>query len=307
MKISIIGAGNVGSLTAMRLAQEGVGEITLIDIVKGMAQGKAFDLEDARSILKLNYHIEGTEDITQIKDSSIIVITAGLARKPGMSREELLMKNAEILKDISRNIKKLTPKSIVIVVTNPLDLMTYYVLKVTGFNPSRVFGMGSSLDGARFANLISKKLNIPVSEIEACVIGPHGEGMLPLPRFTNIKGVTLDEFLDDKKIDSLLNKTVMRGAEIVSLLGSGSAYFAPSAAIAAIVKTIAKDEKRTLGVSAYLNGEYGIKDVCIGVPCRLGKMGIEKIVEMDLTKREKEKLTASSLSLKQLIKQLPLN
>jgi len=306
MKISIIGAGNVGSLTAMRLAQEGLGDILLVDIAKGLAHGKALDLEDARPILKYNYNITGTEDINKIKDSDIIVITAGLTRKPGMSREELLDKNAQILKDISLNIKKSAPQSIVMVVTNPLDLMTYFALKITGFNPAKIFGMGISLDTARFTSLISQELNIPHTDIEACIIGSHGEGMLPLPRFTNIKGVTLDEFLDDKKIEVLINKTLGRGLEIVSLLGSGSAYFAPSAAITQIVKVIAKDEKRTVGVCAYLNGEYGIKDVCIGVPCRLGRSGIEKIIELDLNKEEKEKFIKAAQSLRQLIKQLPL-
>jgi malate dehydrogenase len=306
MKISIIGAGNVGSLTAMRLCHDGLEDIVLVDIIKGLAQGKALDLEDARPILKYNYNIQGSDDINQIKNSHIIVITAGLARKPGMTREELLNKNAAILKDICLNIKNLAPESIVIVVTNPLDLMTYFVLKATGFKRNQVLGMGISLDAARFSNLISKELNIPITDIDACVIGPHGEGMLPLAKFTKIKGIALDEFLDDNKIKDLINKTVNRGAEIVSLLGMGSAYFAPSAAITAIVKTIAKDEKRTLGICAYLNGEYGLKDICIGVPCRLGRDGIEKITELDLTQEEKEKLTASCNSIRQLIKQLPL-
>lgn len=306
MKISIIGAGNVGSLTAMRLSQEGVAQIVLIDIVKGLAKGKAMDLEDARPILKYDYNIEGSEDINAIKDSDIIIITAGLARKPGMTREELLNKNALILKDISLKIKELANQAIVIVVTNPLDLMTYFVLKTTAFKPNQVLGIGVSLDSARFANLISKELNIPVSEINACVVASHGEGMLPLSRFTNIKGVALDEVLDDKKIDDLLSRTVNRGAEIVSLLASGSAYFAPSAAITEITRAIAKDEKRTLGVCAYLNGEYGIKGICIGVPCRLGRNGIEKIIELDLTQPEKEKFLKSAESIRALVKQLPV-
>lgn len=306
MKVSVIGGGNVGSLTAMRLAQEGLADILLIDIVKGLAQGKAADLEDARSILKYNYNIQGTDDIKLIKDSDVIVVTAGLVRKPGMTREDLLNKNAAILKDISLEIKKITPNSLVIVVTNPLDLMTYFVLKNTGFNSNHVFGMGINLDAARFANLVSKELNLAVTDIDACVIGAHGEGMIPLSRFTKIKGVTLDEFIDDKKMEILLNKTVDRGAQIVSLLGSGSAYFAPSAAIAAVVKAILKDEKRTLGVSAYLNGEYGLSDVTIGVPCLIGRKGIEKIIELELNRSEKEALTKAAETIRQLIKQLPL-
>lgn len=306
MKISIIGAGNVGSLSAMRISQEGLGEVTLIDIVKGLAQGKALDLEDARPILKYNYKIKGSEDIQQIKDSDIIIITAGLSRKPGMTREELLSKNAEIAKNICLNIKKLALDSIIIVVTNPLDLLTYFALKITGFKPSKVFGMGISLDTARFVNLISQELNIPNTDIEATVIGGHGEGMLPLARLASIKGVALEEFIDDKKIESLINRTVSRGGELVSLLNGASAYFAPSAAIASIVRNIAKDEKRTLGLSAYLNGEYGIKDICIGLPCRLGRNGIEQIIELDLNKEEKEKLNRAAETIRHLTSRLPI-
>lgn len=298
MKISIIGAGNVGSLTALRLTQENLGEIFMIDIIKGLAKGKAFDLEDAKAILKYNYHIQGFDDIKQIGASDIIVITAGLTRKPGMSREDLLNKNAAILKDICINIKNLSPESMIIVVTNPVDLMTRFVLKITGFNPKKVLGMGPTLDAARFANLISKELNIPVTDIGPCVIGCHGDGMLPLPRFTNVKGIALDELIDDKRIEILVKKTIERGAQIVSLLGSGSAYFAPSAAIAEITKVIAGNQKRTLGISAYLKGEYGLSDVCIGVPCRLGRDGIEKIMELDLNQQEKEAFLKSATDLK---------
>jgi len=299
MKISILGAGNVGGLTAMRLAQEGAGDIFLIDIAKGLAQGKAFDIEDAQQALKYDYRICGTDDLQASAGSDIIVVTAGLPRKPGMTREDLLHKNALILKDVCLAVKQGSPRCIFIVVTNPLDLMTRFALKATGFKPSRVLGMGVSLDAARFANLISKELKVPVSDIDACVIGSHGEGMLPLPRFTTIKGVSLEELVDDKKIGTLAQKTVGRGAEIVGLLGSGSAYFAPSAAITQIVKAIAKDEKRTIGVSAYLDGEYGAKDVCLGVPCRLGKDGIEKIIELGLDTQELEAFLVSATRLKE--------
>ena len=298
MKISIIGAGNVGGLTAMRLAEAGFGDTVLVDITKGLAQGKAFDLEDAGFILKYNYRTQGTDDIENIKDSDIIIITAGLARKPGMTREDLLNKNAQILKDVCLKIKKISPQSIVIVATNPLDLMTYLALKITGFKSNKVFGMGISLDAARFANLINKELNIPSTDIEACVIGSHGEGMLPLPRFTTVKGVELNELLEDEKIKVLIKRTLERGQEVVSLLGSGSAYFAPSQAILSIVRAIVKDEKRMIGISAYLNGEYGIKDICIGVPCRLGKEGIEKIIEFDLNKEEKSLFLQSAESIR---------
>jgi malate dehydrogenase len=287
MKITVIGAGNVGALSAMRIAGEGLGDVFLIDVVKGLARGKALDLEDARPLLKHHYNISGSDNIAQVKDSDIIIITAGLARKPGMSREELLAKNAQILKGISLNIKELAKKAIVIVVTNPLDIMTLYALKITGFKPAKLFGMGISLDTARFVNLIAQELNLPVTDIEALVIGAHGENMLPLPNFSKVKGVALDEFINEEKIKSLVERTIERGAEIVANLGTGSAFFAPSAAIAAIVRTIVKDEKRTLGLCSYLNGQYGIKDTCIGVPCRLGKNGIEQVIELELLPEEK--------------------
>lgn len=298
MKISIIGAGNVGSLAAMHLAYENLGEILLVDKIPGLAQGKAFDLEDARPILKYNYNLQGTDNIEDTKDSDIVVITAGLARKPGMTREDLLNKNAQILREVCLNIKKLSSKSIVVVVTNPLDIMTFFALKITEFDSNRVFGMGVSLDAARFANLISKELNIPCADIETCVMGSHGEGMLPLPRFTNVKGISLDELVNEEKMQDLIKKTVGRGAQIVSLLGSGSAYFAPSQAISAIVKAVVKDEKRIFGVCAYLNGEYGLKDVCIGVPCRLGKKGIEKIIELELNNEERQAFLQSASNLR---------
>ncbi len=306
MKISIIGGGNVGSLTALRLAEACVGEIVLVDVVKGLAQGKSFDMEDARQVLASNYDIKGTDDITSIEKSQVVVVTAGLARKPGMTREELLQKNAAILKDVCLNIKKVSPDAILLIVTNPLDMMTYFALKVTGFSSSRVFGMGVTLDASRFANLISKELTVPVTDISPVVIGSHGESMLPLSRFTTVKGVSLDELLDENKANLLVKKTVERGKEIVSLLGSGSAYFAPSAAITQIVKCIVKDEKKTLGISAFLNGEYGARDVCIGVPCRIGKDGIEKIVELDLNNEENKAFCASAQNLRLLLKELPV-
>ena len=302
MKISIIGAGNVGSLTAMRLAQSNIGDILIVDIAKGLALGKSLDLEDARPILNSHYNIEGSEDINKIKDSDIIVITAGLARRPGMTREELLTKNSQILKDVSLNIKRLAPEAIVIVVTNPLDLMTYLVLKTTGFNKNKVFGMGISLDASRFANIIARELKISVNEVEAMVIGAHGEAMLPLPSQTKVNGVSLDKVLGKGELDLLIDKTIGRGAEIVAALGTGSAFFAPSAAIAQIVNVMAKDEKKIIGVCAYLSGEYGIKDICIGVPCFLGKNGIKEIVELSLSKEEGDRFKDSANSISQLLK-----
>lgn len=304
MKISIIGAGNVGALSAMRIAQYNLGDIFLVDIAKGLSEGKALDLADAQSVLGIDYNIQGSADIGSIENSDIVVVTAGLARRPGMTREELLEKNSRILKDVCLNIKKSAAQAIVIVVTNPLDLMTYLALKTTGFARNRVLGMGSSLDSSRFANLIAQELKLPASSVETMVIGAHGEGMLPLAKHTRIKGVNLEEFLSDEKMEELTKRTVARGAEIVGLLGSGSAFFAPSAAVAQMVKTIAKDEKKILGACACLNGEYGMKDICLGVPCRIGREGIEKIMELDLTDKEKTELSRSADSIRSLLKQL---
>jgi len=304
MKISIIGAGNVGALSAMRIAQYNLGDIFLVDIAKGLAEGKSLDLADAQAVLGLDYNIRGSDDINSIRDSDIVVITAGLARRPGMTREELLAKNSQILKEVCLNVKKLASQAIVIVVTNPLDLMTYLALKITGFAKNKVLGMGSSLDSSRFANLIAQELKIAASSVEAMVIGAHGEGMLPLAKHTKIKGVSLEEFLNGDKMESLTKRTINRGAEIVALLGSGSAFFAPSAAVAQMVRSITKDEKKIIGACAYLEGEYGIKGICMGVPCRLGRGGIENIIELDLTGQEQEELSRSAYSIRTLLKQL---
>jgi len=288
----------------MRIAGEGLGDVLLIDVVKGLACGKALDLEDARPLLKYNYNIKGSDDIRLVKGSDIVVVTAGLARKPGMSREELIAKNAQILKDVCSNIRELASDAVVVIVTNPLDIMTLYALKITGFKPRRLFGMGISLDTARFANLIAQDLGLLCTDIEALVIGAHGEAMMPLPSFTKVKGVALDEFMDENKIKSLVDRTIGRGAEIVANLGTGSAFFAPSAAIAAIVKAIVKDEKRIIGLCSYLNGEYGINDTCIGVPCRLGKDGIEKVIELELSQEEKARLNKSAMLVAQAAAQI---
>lgn len=305
MKISVLGAGNVGSLTAMRLVQLSLGDIVLVDIAKGLALGKTLDLEDSRPLLNLNYTISGTEDLSSISGSDIVVITAGFSRKPGMTREDLLLKNSQILKELSNNIKILAKDAIVIVVTNPLDLMTYLVFKTTGFKKNRVLGMGVSLDAARFANIISGEFKLPVSDIKAVVIGTHGEGMIPLPRHTTVKGISLLDFAGKEKTDSIINKTINRGAEIVAALGNGSAFFAPSAAITELVCSIVKNEKKISGVCAYMDGEYQINGLCIGVPCRIGQEGIEEIMRLDLNNAESKRLLESAGSIAKIIKDSP--
>jgi len=301
MKITIIGAGNVGGLAAMRIAHEKLGDVCLIDVAPGLARAKAFDMDDCRQVLDNDYSLTGTEDISAVFGSHVIVVTAGLARKPGMTREDLLQKNAAIVKTICAEIKKGAPGAVVIMVTNPLDVMTHYCLTQLAFPRERVFGMGVTLDGSRFANLIAAQLNVPASSIAPIVLGSHGEAMLPLPRLTLVGTDPLTEVIKDPAvIENLIKRTVERGKEIVSLYGSGSAYFAPSAAIVQLVRAVAKDEKARLGVSALLRGEYGLSDTCVGVPCVIGRNGIEKIVELELLPQEQKALRVSAEAIRSL-------
>lgn len=299
MKISIIGAGNVGGTAALRIIEQGGSDIVLFDVVPGLAQGKSLDLADSQSLVGRDFSLKGTDKIADIEGSSIVVITAGLARKPGMKREDLLKTNAEIIKGVSLGIKQYCPDAVVVVVTNPVDVMTLCALKNTGFKPNRVFGMGVSLDTSRFANLIAQELKVAVSQVKACVIGSHGEGMVPLVRLSQVEGKTLDKIISKEKARDLAKRTVGRGAEIVSCLGSGSAYYAPSAAVADIVKAVAKDEKRSIGVCAYLNGEYGLKDIYVGVPCRIGREGVEEVIKLDLDPEEQSAFNAAAASIKE--------
>ena len=301
MKISIIGAGNVGGLTAMRILEEGIADVVLVDIAKNLAKAKAFDLDDARALAKHTSPIEGTEDFSKIKDSDVVIVTAGLPRKPGMTREDLLQKNYNIVKTVAKNIRELALESIVIAVCNPVDVMTYVLIKETGFSKDKVFGMGSGLDTSRFINLISRKLKAPSNEIKALVIGSHGETMLPLPRLSTVNNKPLDAVLRKEEVEELVEATKKRGAEIVSLYGSGSAYFAPSIAILEVCSAIKNNGNATIPVSACLKGEYGIKDACIGVPAKIGKNGISEIVELNLNEQEKEHLRQSAESIKKSI------
>lgn len=305
MKISIIGAGNVGGTAALRILEQGLSnDIVLFDVVPGLAHGKSLDLADAQALSGRDYKVEGTDNIARIAGSSIVVITAGLARKPGMKREDLLKTNAEIVKGVSLGIKQHCPESVVIVVTNPVDVMTFCALKNTGFGCNRVFGMGISLDASRFANLIALELKVAVSRVKASVIGSHGEKMVPMIRLSQVEGKPLDKMISSDKAIELTNRTIGRGAEIVSSLGSGSAYHAPSAAIADIVKAVARDEKRVIGVCAFLDGEYGLKDICIGVPCKIGRSGAEEVVKLALNEQEQSALEASAVSIREQYKLL---
>lgn len=300
-KISIIGAGNVGGLTAMRIAEAALGDVILVDIAKNLAQAKTEDIKDAISIFNKGASIQGTDDISKIKESNIVVITAGVARRPGMSRDDLLKINTKIVSEVSKGIKRYAPKAIVVVVSNPVDVMTYLVLKKTGFNKRRVFGMGSSLDSGRFATLITKKLNLRPGSIKAKVIGSHSNSMLPIVNSVKIKNRALINCASDKNINDVVEGTKNRGAEIVGLFGSGSAYFAPSAAIFNIVRAIIEDKDVTIPVSCLLNGEYGVGDVCIGVPAKIYKGGIKKIIKLRLTEQEQAMFLSSVDKVKQSI------
>lgn len=297
-KISIIGAGNVGSTLAMRIAERGLADVVIVDIKEGVAKARSLDISDAASIIGYESKVYGTENFNEIRDSSLVVITAGFPRNPGMKREELLSKNKKIIESVSLHIKKYASNSIVIVVTNPLDIMTYITYKTCGFSKNRVLGMAGDLDTSRFIELIAQKLSIKKSSIVTLVMGSHGDTMVPVISHTKVSGNPLEQMLSKKEIDILVKDTKIRGAHIVSLLGQGSAYFAPSAAIAELIESVLTDAKKVHCVSAFLKGEYGLSDICIGVPARVGRNGIEEILEIDLSPDEKEAFKHSAKIIK---------
>jgi len=291
MKVAIIGAGNVGAMTASRIIDDDLADVVLMDIVPGLSKGKALDISDARAIMSSGVNIVGTEDPKDLKGSDIVVITAGLARKPGMSRDDLLQKNTAIIKDITAQIKRYCEAPIVIVVTNPLDVMTYLVMKETGFDSNRVIGMAGVLDSARFINIASGKAR-GIDRDKIFMMGSHGDTMVAINRSENLPDDIFAESSDRAK---------KRGAEIVAHLKTGSAYFSPSAAIFAMVRVILKDEQKTMCASAYLQGQYGESDIYIGVPVKLGASGVKEIVEIKLTDKEKESFKKSAQSIRESI------
>jgi malate dehydrogenase len=304
MKISVIGSGNVGATVAQRLVEKELGDVVLIDILEGVPQGKGLDMMESGPIEGFDSEITGTNDFGAMKDSDIVIITAGLPRKPGMSRMDLLQKNAKIIEGISKDIARYCPKSIVVVVTNPLDVMCYVAKVTTGFDKKRVFGMAGVLDSARFRTFIAMELGVSVKDVQAMVLGGHGDEMVPLPRFSTVSGIPIREFLSDEKIEALVKRTREGGAEIVSLLKTGSAYYAPSSSVARMVESIVKDEKRILPASAWLEGEYGLRDVYVGVPVKLGLGGIEEVIQLKLDSRELALLHKSANVVQENIKGL---
>lgn len=303
-KVSIIGAGNVGALLAQLILEQNLADVILVDIDEGISKGKAFDLQDASSIMGYEKSVEGTSDYSKIKDSSIVVITAGFPRKVGMSREDLLKKNGSIVKDVSLKIKEFAPDSILIVVTNPLDIMSYLAYKVTGFDSRRILGMAGVLDSARCSNQAANELGVMQTEVDSIVIGSHDSNMVPLFAHSKAQGKSFKTVFDIAKQNEIIARTKKRGAEIVSLLKSGSAFFAPSAACFSLVKSILNNEHLTLCATVYLDGEYGLRDLFIGVPVVLGREGIEKIVELELTRDESKKLKKAAEAIKNTISKL---
>ena len=293
-KVSVIGAGNVGATCAFLVAQKDLADVILVDILEGVPQGKALDMAQASSLEGFNSKVVGTNDYSRIKDSDVVVITAGLARKPGMSREDLLLKNAKIIKEVSLKIARYAPNSIILMVSNPLDVMTYLTYHVSGFPASRVLGQAGALDSARFRYFVAEGLGISIKDVSAMVLGGHGDSMVPLPRYTTVSGISILELLPREKIEGIIERTKNGGAEIVSLLKTGSAFYSPASSACFMTEAILKDSKQILPASAYLNGQYGIKDLYIGVPIKLGRNGVEEIIELSLKDEELSLLQSSA-------------
>ncbi len=303
-KVSIIGAGNVGATLGMRIAESALADVVMVDIVEGMPQGKALDLSEARPIVGNDVTIVGTNDYALIEGSDIVVTTSGVPRKPGMSRDDLIEINSKIAKDVAEKIKQYAPDAIIIQVANPLDAITYVIAEITQVPKHKIMGMAGVLDTARYRYFIAEKLGVSVRDVFGVVLGGHGDSMVPLPRLTTVGGVPLPELLPEDEIEAIVERTRKGGAEIVSLLKTGSAYYAPSAATWEMVKAILKDEKRILPVAAYLNGEYGIEGLFVGVLAVLGKGGVEKIWEVPLKPDELEALKASAEHVRALVKKV---
>ena len=300
-KITVIGAGNVGATAAQRVAEKELADVVLIDIVEGIPQGKTLDLAEAAPIELYNSKITGSQQYEDTANSDVVIITAGLPRKPGMSRDDLLTTNARIVKQVTREIVKYSPDTILIIVSNPLDAMCHVAYDVSGFPPNRVIGMAGVLDSARLRTFIAMELNVSVSNVHACVLGGHGDTMVPLPRYSTVAGIPIPDLLSDKRIEALVDRTRKGGAEIVGLLKTGSAYYAPSAAAVEMAEAIIKDQNKILPCAAYLKGEYGFHDLFIGVPVKLGKSGIEQILELKLTDDESQALATSAQAVQNLV------
>jgi malate dehydrogenase len=305
-KISIIGAGYVGATAAHWAAEKELGDVVLVDILEGIPQGKALDLFEASPIEGFDTRVIGVNGYEETKDSDVVIITSGTPRKPGMGREDLLEINKKIIESVVIQVVERSPQAILIMVTNPLDTMTYLALKKSRFPKQRVMGMAGILDAARFKAFIAMQLNVSVEDIQTLILGGHGDEMVPLLRYTTISGIPLSQLLSQETIDRVVERTRKGGGEIVNLLKMGSAFYAPSAAAIQMAETILKDKKRILPCCVYLDGEYGLRDICFGVPVKLGAKGVESIIELQLTEDEKRLVSKSSESVKKSIAELKL-
>lgn len=303
-KVTVVGAGNVGATAAQRIAEKELADVVLIDIVDGVPQGKALDLNEAAPIEKHDAFLIGTNVYEETKDSEIVIITAGIPRKPGMSRDDLISTNAGIMKSVTEQIVRQSPDAVLIIVSNPLDAMCHVAFDTSGFPKNRVIGMAGVLDSARFRAFIAMELGVSVENTHAFVLGGHGDTMVPLPRYSTVAGIPITELLSKERIDALVKRTRNGGAEIVSLLKTGSAYYAPASAAVEMAEAILKDKKKILPCAAYLEGEYNISGLFIGVPVKLGKNGIEEIIEITLTEEEQKALNHSADAVKDLVKTL---
>ena len=300
-KVTVVGAGFVGATTAHRLADKELCDVVLTDIVEGMPQGKALDLAESAPVEGYDSRIVGTNDYKDSANSDIVVITAGLPRKPGMSRDDLLKKNYSIVKAVVEEICKYSPNSILIIVSNPMDAMAQTAYKVSGFSKNRVIGMAGVLDSARMSTFVAMELKVSVENVHSFVLGGHGDTMVPLARYSTVAGIPLPDLMPQERIDAIIDRTRKGGAEIVNLLKTGSAYYAPSASAVEMVEAILKDKKKILPCGAYLEGEYGIQGYFLGVPVKLGERGIEEIIEITLTDAEKAELQKSADAVKELV------
>ena len=300
-KVTVVGAGNVGATTAQRIHQLGYADVVLVDVVEDLPQGKSLDMLESAPVMGTDAKIVGSNSYEATADSDVVVITAGIARRPGMSRDDLLLTNMRITASVTEQVVKFSPNCIIMPVTNPLDAMVQNVYESSGFPRNRVFGMAGVLDTARFRTFIAEELNVSVEDIQAFVLGGHGDDMVPLVRFTNVGGIPLSELLAEEKIDQLVKRTRSGGGEIVELLKEGSAYYAPSAAITQMVESVLLDKKRILPACAYLEGEFGINGLCVGVPVKLGANGMEQVMEIKLTADEQAALKGSADSVHELV------
>ena len=305
-KISVIGAGNVGATVTNKVAEMEVGDVVMVDIIDGLPQGKGLDMLESAPVGGFDSNIVGSMGYDETADSAVVVVTSGVARKPGMSREDLLDTNKKIIESVVGQVASKSPNAILIMVANPLDTMTYLALKRSWFPRNRVMGMAGILDTARFKAFISMEIDVSIEDIQTVILGGHGDEMVPLPRYTTVSGIPILQLLPEETIERLVERTRKGGGEIVSLLKTGSAYYAPGAAAAQMVEAVLKDKKRILPCCAYLEGEYGLSDICFGVPVKLGANGVEEIIELELTADEKELVSTSAESVKKSIAALKL-